>query len=345
MDNPPQMPPLPPPPDGPSQPPGSGPFAFPPPPEESPGWGAPRGFYPLDFDRITRNAWSVFRFAWPTFLGAALIPSLVVMAITIPVLVATAPAFNEWLAAYRDALATGRVPTFSPDVLWSLALIVLVNFVGAIIGGLVIGAATMHIGDSIFRGRPVTIRSALGTGLRRLPVLIGAMLLYLLAAFGIALLGFTFGVILSGGGGATIFLGLVAMVAAVAAVLFIAIRFSLLIQAVVLEKQGAVEGLSRSWRLVSGSGWRVLGYAMFVAVISGLIGGVIGAIPDAILRLSPTSTASVVLGGVVQGLLTVVVAPTALITLFLYYDLRFKHGEPAPQPGEDRESADGRPEA
>jgi hypothetical protein len=44
-------------------------------------------------------------------------------------------------------------------------------------------------------------------------------------------------------------------------------------------------------------------------------------------------------GTVFQGVATVLVAPIVLVTLFLYYDLRFKHAEPAPQPGEDRPTA------
>jgi hypothetical protein len=49
-------------------------------------------------------------------------------------------------------------------------------------------------------------------------------------------------------------------------------------------------------------------------------------------------TAAVV-GIVFQGVATVLVAPIVLVSLFLYYDLRFRHGEPAPQPGEDRRAA------
>jgi hypothetical protein len=70
-----------------------------------------------------------------------------------------------------------------------------------------------------------------------------------------------------------------------------------------------------------------------------VIGAVIGVLPEAILRVSPASATGAALGTIFQGLLTVIVAPVVLVTLFLYYDLRFKHGEPAPQPGEDRQEA------
>jgi hypothetical protein len=321
-------------------PPDSGPFAFPPPPEP----GQPshnssvRGFYPLDFDGITRNAWSIFRFAWKTFIGAALIPTLIVYAVAVPVQFAIWPELSQWAAAYQAAIELGVAPTLPPIAPSTIALLLLVSLL-ATLGGVVASAAVVSIGDSVFRGRPATVRGALATGVRRLPGLIGAGLLFGLAVFGVALLGFTFGALFVVGGGVAAFLGLVVIVAAVVAVFFIAIRWSLLIQTIVLEKAGPVEGLSRSWRLVAGSGWRVLGYFLFVALVTGVIGAMIGVLPEAILRVSSASATGAALGTLFQGLLTVLVAPIVLVTLFLYYDLRFKQGEPAPQPGEDRREA------
>jgi hypothetical protein len=324
-------PPLPPPPD-------TGPFAFPPPLPGPPGYGqAPRGFYPLDFDAITRNAWSVFRFAWPTFLGAALVPTLIVSAFAIPAQVAIWPEISRWAVAYQEAIVLGRLPRLPAIAPSTVALLLLIGLV-TILGAVVVGAAVAHIGDSIFRGAPVTIRSALTIAVRRLPALIGAGLLFGLAVFGIALLGATFSAFFFVSGGAASFLGLVVFVGFIAAMLFVAIRWSLLTQTIVLEKHGPVEGLSRSWRLVAGSGWRVLGYTLFIALISGVIGAVIGVIPEAVLRMPPTTTNGVVVGSIFQGLLTVVIAPIALVMLFLYYDLRFKRDGHAPLPGEARET-------
>src|SRR5687768_12817840 len=235
-------------------PPDSGPFAFPPPPDAAqPGFSPTgRGFYPLDFDGITRNAWSIFRFAWPTFISAVLIPTLIVYAIALPVQVAIWPELNQWAAAYRAAIERGVVPTLPPIAPSSIALLVLVSLLAAL-GGVVASAAVVSIGDSIFRGRPITIRGALETAVRRLPGVIGAGLLYFLAVFGVALLGFTFGAVFIVGGGLAAFLGLIVIVASMAAVIFIALRWSLLMQTIVLERAGPVEGLSRSWRLVAGS--------------------------------------------------------------------------------------------
>lgn len=315
-------------------PPGSGPFAFPPPPDQAQ-LGAPRGFYPLDFDGIVRNAWSLFRFAWPTFLGAALIPNLIVYAILVPIQVAVWPDVASFIVAYQEAIASGEIPAFPPNAASTFGLLLLVSVIAAVFSGLLVGAAVMTIGDSVFRGRPVTVRSALAGGLRRLPALIGAGLLYLLGIFGVSLLGFTFAGIFIVGGGFAAFLGLVVFVAAMAAVVFVSLRWSLMLQTIVLENVDPVDGLSRSWRLVAGSGWRVVGYFLFVALVSGVIGAAVGYIPESVLRLSPVSPAGIAVGTIFQGLLTVVVAPIALVSLFLYYDLRFKRGEPAPQPGQD----------
>jgi hypothetical protein len=70
-----------------------------------------------------------------------------------------------------------------------------------------------------------------------------------------------------------------------------------------------------------------------------VIGAIIGVIPEAMLGVSPASVTSAVVGTVFQGVATVLVAPIVLVTLFLYYDLRFRHAEPAPQAGEDRPTA------
>src|SRR3990172_5717241 len=103
-------------------PPDSGPFAFPPPPEP-PGYGAPRGYYPLDLDAILRGAASLFRFAWRPMLGAALIPYVVAYALLVPISAIVSPVFNEWLAMYQAELPNGSLPPFPNGLEPSLLLL------------------------------------------------------------------------------------------------------------------------------------------------------------------------------------------------------------------------------
>lgn len=326
-------PPSPPPPD-------SGPFAFPPPPDpEWPAFNAPQaGFYPLDFDRIVRTGLSLFRFGWRTMIGAALIPYAIAYAVLVPISASVSPQFNDWVARYQDAVENNLAlpPLPSGQTLGVLLL------VGAalltLLAGVIASAAIIHIGDAQFRGRRTTARAALGVALRRSLALIGQQLLLVLAMFGIILIGVVLSAFFIAGGSAAAFLGIVLIVASFAAVGFIAVRWLLGPQAVVVEEVGAVEGLSRSWRLVAGSGWRVLGYVIVFAVASFAATVFLTAIPQTILGFDPTRPLDVALGTVLDGAATVLVAPLVpLLGLLLYYDLRFRKGEPTPQPGEARE--------
>ncbi len=336
-EEPPSAPPTPP--YEPPPPPSHGPFAFPPQPDPAQHFGTPRGYYPLDFDSITRTTASIFRFAWPTLLGVALIPNLIVYALMAPLAAIVSPGFNLWIAAYQEALPARDIPALPEELKVPLLLLGLVGFASVLVS-LIVSAAVVEIGDSVFRGRPVSVRRALAFALGRAAAVIGAQLLLFLAGFGVLLLGVVFGFLLIAGGGWAVFLGLVVMVGSFAALIFLEVRWALLIQTVVLEKVGAVDGLSRSWRLVAGSGWRVLGYIIFAAIVTGLIAAVLGAVPQAILRLDGATSTGAAVGTMFDGLAATLLAPiTPLVLLLLYYDLRFRANEPAPQPGEDRRVA------
>ncbi|HUP82655.1 MAG TPA: hypothetical protein VM284_00515 [Candidatus Limnocylindria bacterium] len=326
----------PPPMEAPPPPPGSGPFAFPPPPEQQP-YGVPRGFYPLDLDAIARNTASIFRFAWPTLLGVALVPNVIVYALMVPLAAIASPGFNRWLVQYQESVPLREIPPFPEELKVPLVLLVLAGFASALVG-LIVSAAVVQIGDSVFRGRPVSVREALGFAIRRAPAVIGGQLLLFLAAFGIVLLGIVFGAFMIAGGSAAAFLGLVLIVASFAALMFLAIRWSLLVQTVVIERVGAVDGLSRSWRLVAGSGWRVLGYLFLLGLVAGVVAAIFSAVPEAVLKLDGSNASGAAIGTMFDGIAAILLAPIApLVMLFLYYDLRFKKGEPAPQPGEARQ--------
>lgn len=326
-------------------PPDHGPFAFPPLPPEPPGYGAPsasgvpRGYYPLDLGSILRGTASLFRFAWRTMLGAALIPYVVAYALMVPIAAAVSPVFNDWLARYEAALPRGDLPPF-PNGLQPWVLLLGAAALATLLAGVVASGAVIHVADSVFRGRPTTARAALSVGLRRAPALIGAQLLIVLAAYGALLLGTVFGAVLMAGGGIAAFLGLVVIVGAVAATLFLVVRWTLVAQTVIVEQVGPVDGLSRSWRLVAGSGWRVLGYVLVVGLAGLLFGLAMSAIPQSILGLDPTRSTDLAIGTVFDGLTALLFTPvTPLVMLLLYYDLRFRASEPAPQPGEARQTA------
>lgn len=113
----------------------------------------------------------------------------------------------------------------------------------------------------------------------RLPALLGVTLLILLAAVTVVLLllapAFVAGA--AGSVGGAVALGLLGGLAAVAAVVYLFVAWSLAPVAVVLEKQGVLASLRRSRRLVHPNFWRVLGILLLINVLAQLIAGLLSA--------------------------------------------------------------------
>ena len=111
-----------------------------------------------------------------------------------------------------------------------------------------------------------------------------------------------------------------------------------------IENLPAVAALRRSYSLMAGSMWRWVGYSLMFALILGLIGLIFGIIAF-VLRLViepvslsagvlPVNPAAIVAQSLTVGLLSEVIAPIAAIgLLFLYFDVRWRHGETVPVPG------------
>ena len=163
----------------------------------------------------------------------------------------------------------------------------------------------------------------------------------MLATLGVMLVGVIAGVLLivanfSNGAlqpGPLVFLGIVVIVATLAVLIFVSIRLAFVVPAIVIEGETAVASLGRSWRLVSGSALRVLGYA----ITFGLLVGVISLIFTAVVELVVGSGIVIVgdqlafdpvryvISGLLAALITIALTPIATIALtLLYYDVRFR---------------------
>jgi hypothetical protein len=232
--------------------------------------------------------------------------------------------------------------------LGQLALYYVLFFGLAIIQGLVIqnlisGALANAISRS-YLGQPISILGAYRFGAGRLGSLIVASLL--LGLLALVLAGVVIGVptlfLIGAAAGAQmdsmaggillvfVLFGLVILFALLAVVLFT--RFVLTTQAIVLEGKEALDGLRRSWQLVSGSFWRVLGVVLLMGLIV-LVISLIFAIPtsilDAVLEIRQASPSALISTQVLSNLLveigTIFVMPLALaVYTLLYYDLRVR---------------------
>jgi len=110
-----------------------------------------------------------------------------------------------------------------------------------------------------------------------------------------------------------------------------------------IENVPGVTALRRSWALATGSSWRILGYLFLFGFLAGLPAAVLGYVATALLGSGITQTASgLIVSDPVQGFVStfaigVIAAlfspfPTIGLTL-LYFDVRWRRGEPVPQPG------------
>ena len=187
-------------------------------------------------------------------------------------------------------------------------------------------------------GRPGEPARAVGDVLRALPSLalrivplVGLVLLFLLgllaAWVGLQVaMAVLLGATLVGGGGPGAFLALVAAMGVAAAATFVLVRWSLASPALALEAAGPAKALERSWRLVAGQTWRVLGYGVLVFMVVVVL--------DLTLVQSVAAVASLLAPGAVTGIEIAVGAVSqvlllplrALTTIVLFHDLRIRAG-------------------
>src|SRR5262249_32559239 len=126
-------------------------------------------------------------------------------------------------------------------------------------------------------------------------------------------------------------LGLIGLVlVVVVSSIFIYTRLLVTPQAIVLEDQGALAGIGRSWRLVGGSFWR----ALAILVLMGVLTYFIAALPAGIVSISLTlanggSLNNLMLNQAITALVSqigvIIALPLQLaVYTLLYYDLRVR---------------------
>jgi hypothetical protein len=199
------------------------------------------------------------------------------------------------------------------------------------------GLLTVVIGRSVL-GHKVTAGEAWQIARPRMAALIGATLLIPLILIGLWVAYAIMLVILAVLHAPGAVIGGLAVLGAIAALvltLWFTVMFRMAAQAVVLEREGPVRALGRSWRLVRGSYWRVLGITLLAGLIVVVTAGVLQ-IPFSLLAalagggnsLLPATGGSVAgilisaVGGVVAG---AVARPiSAGVAVLLYVDLRMR---------------------
>jgi hypothetical protein len=300
----------------------------------------PGGRFPLDVNSVFSLTFSLFRFRRRTFIAIALAILLPAALVQVAIEAISADAFTT-LALQMQVLARGGTPELPDNLLPLVGLSLLASAFYATATYVAQAGVTKAAMDT-YSGRQPSAADGIGFGLRKTLTLTALYLVNTAAAFAVIF----FAVVLAsfafvGGPGLGLFLGLVVIVTAVATLLFLSVRWALVIPVVVLEGRGALDALGRSWRLVAGSGWRILGYFIAFAVLLFVIGiaiafvvGLLVAVVLAVLG-SPMTIESVspVISLFSAILIAALVPIPAIGMMLLYLDLRFRKGEQVPQPG------------
>jgi len=210
-------------------------------------------------------------------------------------------------------------------------------FLAFIVDTVLTGLLTVVIGRSVL-GHTITAGEAWQIARPRMLALIGATLLILLAWISpwVVYATLLFTLVVAGTPGALVVgVAVLGAIAGIVLTFWIPVMFRMAGPAVVLEREGPARALARSWRLVRGSFWRVLGITLLAGLIVVVTAGVLQ-IPFGLLAavagggnsLLPGTGGNVAgilisaVGGVVAG---AVARPiSAGVAVLLYVDLRMR---------------------
>ncbi|MFE3324497.1 hypothetical protein [Streptomyces sp. NPDC059176] len=271
--------------------PGPGPGAPPPPygwggaPQGS-GWGhAPAAkpgvipLRPLGVGEILDGAVSTLRAHWRTVLGITITISVITQIGEILVqryLVPKPPALNpnptpaEALQQAQDQFSASLIGLAPTTVLTLMATL----FTTALL--------TVVVSRSVL-GHPVDLSEAWREARPRLPHLLGLILLLMLIAVGVMAVGVLPGVLIGSAPGVA--LAVLGGLAGAVVALWLLIRFALASPALMLERQGVVQSLRRSAKLVRGAWWRTFGVLALTALLTMLVSMIIE-IPFAVIAFA-----------------------------------------------------------
>lgn len=287
---------------------------------------------PLGVGEMLDGAVSAARAHWRPVLAICLGIALLSQAIT---LVSTLTFLDD--LSGLEALESGgtlseeEATELLKDLFGSLLIL------GAVGGGVMLfswALATAMLTVVVSRavlGRPVTVADAWSGARGRILRTVGLMVVTALAGVGaiavpvlLALLTRQPGIVL------------LAAVAGACLALLVSVRFSLGIPALILERQGILGAMRRSWRLVGGAWWRTFWILALVAILQAAIGLAIG-VPASLLASAFSSTDPFAAGpadldwtyfaitGTGDMLATAITLPLAAgVTALLYMDRRIR---------------------
>jgi hypothetical protein len=302
-----------------------------PPPAPAPG-GIP--LRPLAFGDILNGAFSLIRRNPGTILGVA---TIVITINQVLSTVLTGTVFAHLQSSLRADLSQRPASPQASNALLesvgkSLGLDIVLLALSLLFGSILAGALTKAIGTGVL-GRKISIGEAVRGS--RLGTVLAMALVQLVIFVGIwaVLAALVLGLVVAHLGVAAALVGAFGGIAATVVTIWFYVMLSLVMPAVVLERLGPFGALRRSWLLVRGSFWRLLGILLLTEIIV-LIGSAVLAGPFTGARLLIYGTASLTgsaslgalsisaFGGIVSG--TLISPISAGVVVLLYTDMRMR---------------------
>ena len=272
---------------------------------------APIRFRPMPLPELLDELFRLYRRHFSLIVGVALLvalPGLVWSLVT--------GIYKLNSASYANLFVTtgSSTPTFNSQQLTNLLGLLALGFIGGFfLLPISVGAVYRAVTD-VALGRPVSIGSVLRETLARY--------LPLLGLFGLVILIFLGWIIAESIGFVLLVLPGIAVFCAA---IYLAVRWSLVVAAMMAEDIGPIRGLRRSWNLVSGSWWRTFGILLIVGILQTIITYGLFILFGVIAALFSTGDFQAALVQVGGTLLSAVVSPITTIAItLLYFDLRVR---------------------
>jgi hypothetical protein len=254
--------------------------------------------------------------------------------------------WQELTAAHQFSVSVAGTPTneqavralgdfarsFAPYVAFQFLLVFLFQ---AVLTGMLTGA----IGHGLL-GHKITIGEA--WRLARVPAVLGVTILAALIAVGmwVPVTAIVIGLAVAHAGAAAVVVGILGGLATLVLTIWISIRLTIALPAVVLEGVGPIDALKRSWQLVQGSWWRVFGITLLTGIVVAFIGFVLqfpfaivgslaGGSSFTMFNAGSTAAAPTVLSVAIGAIGSIVAATctrpiSAGVTVLLYTDMRIR---------------------
>ena len=186
-------------------------------------------------------------------------------------------------------------------------------------------AATTRAVSDRYLDRPSSLGSSYAAAIRRLGALVVQSLILTAGFAGVFAAAFALMVLLAAAlGPLAIPLILVVIAGLVVVAMTVYVRTSLAPPAIVLEHLSGWRGLARSWRLVGGLFWRLLGIRLLLVLITGVVGAVLVLILT-LAGVALDANGRFILQQVASAITAVFVSPITYIAVtLLYYDARIR---------------------